>query len=361
MGDPFYNRITQQGIPSTNKTCLTIPAIKDALRRSGLIGRALMNNSNYDLGPLCGPTDADTLDRSRSALNQYFSVLRNANMVQWESGREGYLCTNVAVQAYILFLGSLIKYWEANTAADSREMLVEDILLELDEYMTPIREFLEHADENTISTRFKVPFGSGGPPEYYYRLCHIVKEKFPDFQPEGMQDWETEQSEENKNKADRNINELIMNIQKYIFKVFRSIHGESKDAYWDKGIPDKSIKAKAYERSLDYEVEERLPLETYLEVIEYKKIVEHRQNWNLFKAAFNIPEPGERGLAKNLKWMDRLNELRRIQAHPSEKRHYKVEDFEYIDYIYELFNRQSREAAENPIFESTGYKDSLGE
>ena len=41
VGEPFYNRITQQGMPSTNKTCLTIPALKDALRRSGLLGRVL--------------------------------------------------------------------------------------------------------------------------------------------------------------------------------------------------------------------------------------------------------------------------------------------------------------------------------
>ena len=38
VGEPFYNRITQQGMPSTSKTCLTIPALKDALRRSGLVG-----------------------------------------------------------------------------------------------------------------------------------------------------------------------------------------------------------------------------------------------------------------------------------------------------------------------------------
>jgi hypothetical protein len=41
IGEPFYNKITQQGIPSTNRTCLTIPAIKDALRRSGLLGRSI--------------------------------------------------------------------------------------------------------------------------------------------------------------------------------------------------------------------------------------------------------------------------------------------------------------------------------
>ena len=84
VGEPFYNRITQQGMPSTNKTCLTIPALKDALRRSSLIGRALLNNSNYELGALCGRTDGETLDRARSALTEYFGRFRSANMTEWD-------------------------------------------------------------------------------------------------------------------------------------------------------------------------------------------------------------------------------------------------------------------------------------
>ena len=50
--------------------------------------------------------------------------------------------------------------------------------------------------------------------------------------------------------------------------------------------------------------------------------------------------------------MERVNELRRIPAHPSEKRHYKVEDFEYIDIVHEEFFRRLREAQENPVIEA---------
>jgi hypothetical protein len=110
--------------------------------------------------------------------------------------------------------------------------------------------------------------------------------------------------------------------------------------------------AEAYRRSLDYEVENKLPLETYLEVIEMKKILENRQNWPYFKATFNIPEPGEKGLAKNLRWMDKINELRRIPAHPAEERRYKIEDFQYIDRIYDELMRRLEEARLNPVLET---------
>jgi hypothetical protein len=121
--------------------------------------------------------------------------------------------------------------------------------------------------------------------------------------------------------------------------------------YWDKGVTDKAIKAAAYERSLDAEIEDRLPPETYLEVVEMKKIAENKNNWHLFKAVFNIPEPGEKGFAKNVKWMERINELRRIPAHPARERKYKVEDFEYINFIYEELMKRIKEAQANPVLD----------
>ncbi len=35
--------------------------------------------------------------------------------------------------------------------------------------------------------------------------------------------------------------------------------------------------------------------------------------------------------------MDRFNELRRFSAHPSDKRHFKAEDLEYVQFVHEEF------------------------
>jgi DNA sulfur modification protein DndB len=82
-----------------------------------------------------------------------------------------------------------------------------------------------------------------------------------------------------------------------------------------------------------------------------KKIVENKANWPLFRDVFNIPEEGEKGQAKNLKWMLRVNELRRIAAHPARDRRYRVEDFEYIDFVYDALITRIKEAQANPTFE----------
>jgi hypothetical protein len=337
IGEPLYGRVIQQGIPPTEKTCLTVPALKDGLRRSGLVGEAILKKKEFSPGPLCGTDDNATLDRARAILNSFFQLLVSSNAHQWESGRQGYLCTNVALQAYLLLLGAVISYMESNKGLSARELEPNELIAEIEEYMDPILSWLSTAPAVQMEKHFKVQFGSGGPREYFYRLCAMIKGQFSDFAPEGMEEWAEEQSEDLINEADRKLKELNIHVQKTIFDVFRHVYGADKDAYWNKGITDKKIKTRAYEKSLDDEDEDRLPLENYLDFIEYKKIVENKTHWKLFKPVFDIPEPGEKGYTKNVRWMERINELRRIPAHATEKRHYKTNDFEYIDYVYDEF------------------------
>ena len=337
IGEPLYGRVTQQGIPPTEKTCLTVPALKDGLRRSGLVGEAIFKKKEYSPGPLCEPKDLQTLERARAILNSYFQLLSSANLAQWEKGRMGYLCTNVSLQAYLLLLSSIIGYMESNKGLKARELEPNELIAEIEEYLDPILSWLSTATSVQMENEFKVQFGSGGPPEYYFRLCSMIRKKFSDFVPEGLEDWMEEQSEEYVGEADRKLKVLNIQVQKVIFDVFKNQYGVEKGVYFDKGVTDKQMKTRAFEKSLDVESDERLPLEHYLDFIDFKKIVENKTHWPLFKPVFDIPEDGEKGRARNTEWMDRINKLRRIPAHATVDRHYKKEDFDYIDYIYDEF------------------------
>lgn len=345
IGEPLYGRVTQQGISPTEKTCLTVPALKDGLRRSGLIGAAILQNKEYAPGPLCGINDAETLERARSVINSYLQLIVSANPTQWEGGRQGHLCTNIALQAYLQLLGSLVSYMETNKGMTARELDPSELIAEIEEYMDPILRWLAEANAVQMEKQFKVQFGSGGPREYFFRLCQMIRDSFSDFSPEGMDEWTEEQSDDLVSDADRKLKELNIQVQKVIFDTFRQKYGLEGDAYWNKGVVDKKIKMRAYEKSLDDDDEDRLPLENYLDFIEFKKIVENKTHWSLFKRVFDIAEPGEKGYSKNVQWMERINELRRIPAHATEKRHYKTSDFDYIDYIYEEFMNR-REAVD---------------
>lgn len=337
IGEPLYGRVTQQGIPATEKACLTVPALKDGLRRSNLVGEAILNKKEFSPGPLCGTDDSATLDRARSILNSYFQLLASANLLRWESGPQGHLCTNVAIRAYLLLLNAMISYMESNKGLTARELEPNELIAEIEDYIDPILRWLGETSAIQMEKQFKVQYGSGGPREYFFRLCQMIRESYSDFSPEGMDEWTIDQSEELVADADRKLKDLNIHVQKVIFETFKQKYGLEGDAYWNKGVIDKKIKMRAYEKSLDDEDDVRLPLENYLSFIEYKKIVENKAHWMLFKPIFDIPEPGEKGYSKNVQWMEKINSLRRIPSHATEKRHYKGSDFEYITYIFEEF------------------------
>ena len=334
IGEPLFRKFTQQGIPSTDRACLTIPAIKDGLRRSALIGDAGLKGKEYRPGPLCGLGDLETLDRSRAVINLFFSLIKVSNENLWDVGRVGFICTNTGVHAYLRLFAVLIRYMESNKKLDPRQLSPQELVEEIEEYLEPVLKWLREADLQRAEKEFKVEFGSGGFNEYYFRLCGIVHAHFADFLPEGLAAWTEEQSDDRIDRADRRLKQINVIVQKVIFDKFKSEYGREKDAYWNKGVVDKAIKAKAYEKSLDDTDDARLPLENYLDFIQYKKIVENKTHWPLFAPVFDIPEPGEKGYSKNIQWMERINELRRIPAHATENRRYTVEDFNYIDFIF---------------------------
>ena len=110
LSSPFYNRFTAEGIRGSEKASLTIPQIKSALRRSGLLGKVVLKGV-YEVGALCGQTDNATVLRAQRALNIYFGLIQAADISRWDKGRPGHVCSNEGAQAFCLLLGELIHYF----------------------------------------------------------------------------------------------------------------------------------------------------------------------------------------------------------------------------------------------------------
>jgi len=337
VGEPFYGRVTRQGITGTEVVCLTMPALVQGLRRSGLLGKAAFNNKEFQPGPLSGLNDSESLERARVALNGFFETIKSNREKSWAVGRPGHLCTNIAVQGYLRLFAALIDYMEGETGLTARELEPLEILAEIEEYLDPVLKWLSSASPSAMERRFKVQFGSGGPNEYFFRLVQLVKDVHSDFTPEGTYEWEQERSEERIEAADRKLKELNILVQKSIFDRLRQKYGAEDSAYWEEGV-DQKTRADAYARSLDDELKARVHPENYLFFHEYKKIVEKKGHWDLFKDLFDIQVAGDKKLGKNIQWMDRINGLRRIPAHATQERVYKLEDLDYIDFIHSEFS-----------------------
>ena len=332
---PFYNRVVREGIRATPTTCLTIPGLRIGLHHSGLLGEVVLKN-HYSPGPLTGTTDEGTVSRACKFLNGFFGCIQSANTQLWDMGRDGSICTNVGVQGFLALASSLIQHCVEQEGTEANQLSPELLLKEIEPYLASIQERLQGADASWARSRLNVKYGSGGRRQYHYRLCRMVRESYSQFAPSGYDIWREEQSEERKEMAQSQLRDIATEVHTIIFDNLREAYGEN--GYFEEGIKDVKMKVKAYQRQ--QEDPQRLPLDSYLDFIDYQRIVSTKTHWPMFKGVFNIPERGEKGLAKNVKWMRRINELRRIPAHPTKERSFTLEDFDYLEWVHEeLFSR----------------------
>ena len=297
---PFYNRVVREGIRATPTTCLTIPGLRQGLHHSKLLGEVVLKN-HYSPGPLTAPTDEGTVSRACKFLNGFFGCIKRANPRLWDIGRDGFICTNVGVQGFLALAASLIQHCAEQEGMEVRELSPELLLKEIAPYLVPIQEILQSADEAWARNRLNVKYGSGGRRQYHYRLCRMVRNNVAQFSPPGYDRWREEQSEERNEMAENQLRDITTEVHTIIFGKLRETYGDEE--YFDKGITDIKLKVKAFQRQ--QEDPQRLALDSYLDVIDYQKIVSAKAHWPLFKSVFNIPERGDKGLAKNLKWMKR--------------------------------------------------------
>lgn len=329
-GSPFYGKIATPGLKQGNDVPLTMPEVKQALVQSGLLGTAAVKGKHYVPGPLTGEDDKGTLDRAGDALTAYFNLFAEASPERWALGKPGYLCSNISVGGHIRLLSALIVHMQSETKQDPHQMEGIELIEQLESYLTPVVDYISRAPEEEYSKRFKPRFGSGGVPEHFYKLSDIVAAAAASFSPSGLSDWRKKATEDDTKYADEAVKRLQTVVHDVTVTILRKEYG---DKYLTKGVPNGKILEKAFPRQIeDAKKDEEKDLDVYFDLLDFKDIVEHKQNRGLFKGVFDIEMTGDKGLAFNLRWMEALNNLRRVAAHPA-GRQYKPEDVEFLRWI----------------------------
>jgi len=341
VGGPLFRRVIAQGMQGDDVMCLTMPELKGGIVRSHLIGSLAQKRKLLVDGPLTGDSDLATVKRAAATISAVLQNIRSANPARWDLGREGDLSINVGLRALLMLFNALIthveskkKNFDAHNAEPSE--IIDAILPSLE----PILTYLRDEPSASFKERLGNKYGSGGPLTYFYELAQIIHDADVAFSPEGLTEHIASKDNERIEAASKTISFIENRVSDIIFDHFKKLHGEK---YWNQiGTPQ--MRVKAYERQQSDELDKQLDIEAYLDFIDKKKIIEKPENWEVFKNYFNIPLPGEKGQARNLRWMDRLNELRRVVAH-SHKRAFKSDDLDFLEWIRKEFERRLLEAA----------------
>lgn len=343
LGGALYNRVVKQGLKETELTCLTVPGVKIGIRQSGLIGTPIQKKTMLLPGPLSASSNSTTLRRATDFLSLYLSEIRNANVWRWDRGRSGQLCTNVGVSGFIMLAGAIIEYAERKEKFSAHDLEIEDLMVHIREYLEPVLTYLDQTDDQILDQQLKVPFGSAGPKQYFFNMAKQIRAKYADFAPDGFDEWLAAQSREKSEVTDDRVKNIRAIIVAYLFDKMQALHG---DNYFEKSVTDKKLQTKAYERSLDIPVEDRLSLEHYLDILEYKSIISSKQNWPIVKDVFNIPLKGSKGTANNTSWIAIYNDARKAGEHSTLLRTYTSKDIAFLEWLErELYERLVAAAA----------------
>lgn len=345
VGGPLFRRVVAQGMKGNDIVSLTMPEIKGGIVRSQLLGALAQKRKMLVSGPLAADTDERTVRRATQALNLFLEEIRSTNPERWDCGRKGELCVNVGIRALLLLLHALIKHAERKRRNfEPRNATPEEIVEQALAFAKPVLEFLRSAPDSIFSERFGGKYGSGGPPEYFYELCQLLWEQDNSFSPDGLEQYMASKDSARIQEAETTIKFIEVRVTEIVINYFKKLHGAN---YW-KYVGTKDMRVKAYERQQEEAPEKQLELEAYLDFIDKKRIIEKSENWAVLKTYFDIPFPGEKGQSKNLRWMDRLNELRRIVAHPH-KRAFKPEDLEFLEWIRRAFEEKLLAATDDKV------------
>lgn len=345
LGGPLYNRVVEQGLKETEFTCLTVPGVTMGLRQSGLIGVPIQKNTLLDPGPLTASSNAKTLKRATDFLSLFLSAFRDAAVWRWDRGRPGLLCTNVGVSALLMLAGAIIKYVEQQEKLSAHDLEIEELMMQISEYIQPALNYLGDTDDKILDQELKVAFGSAGPRQYFFNLSKQIRAKYPDFAPEGFDEWLAAQDREKSEITDGRVKNIRSLIVAYLFDKLKEEHG---DNYLEAGIADKGLRTKAFERSLETPADSRHPLEHYLDILEYKKVIDNKANWPLVKAVFDIPLKGEsRNKARNTAWIAHYNTARKEGEHSTRERTYSSNDIKFLEWLERELYEKLVAAAEN--------------
>jgi DGQHR domain-containing protein len=343
---PLFRRFSIPGVVPDESQNLTLAEAAKGLTQSGLLGR-IIGKKNRLPGYLSGSTDEATIERAHKVLNAYFKAIMDTSPSRWNAGREAYICVNPGIRAHLRLLNEVLRNFEGKGVVDPHTTDPDALAAQVTEFVNPLLQWLENASGQDIADRFARKFGEGGVTEYFFALCEILAKKHPEIGGQEFQVHRDRIADKRVRVADENINDLQLVISKVVIETLKRVHGtddleSGEKAYWDLGIDDAGIKQAAYRKQQETPVAKRVPKEAYLDLIDFEKIIRQKSNWDHLSPVFSIPLKGINPKSKtyHLDWLSELNQIRRVAAHKSAYRHYREEDFAFIDWLkQQIFDR----------------------
>ncbi|MCD4753800.1 MAG: DGQHR domain-containing protein [Anaerolineaceae bacterium] len=327
---PFYKRIILAEEKKTDKRCLTVQTLKSwGLNRVKYFG-ILKGDKLIQTGYLHETNREKTLKKSVSFFNHCFKYIETQLSSQWELGKGegGFIAMNIGVTAIIRILDDILDFIVENENINPYDLDGGELADKTIKYLDPITEFIRNLDcEGTKKLRSL--FGSGATEKVQREFQNAIHKKFPEFNPDGLEQWIQESSGQFDNRAhELGHNFIEPMIDEFIIKMLKKEYGLKNDNWWISGVPN-PVQKKCSERKID-DKSTNSP-EHFLTTLHYLSII--NSNWKLLGDYFTPPGKGNVSKGKKLGWLEEFNKIRIKYSHP-QREHVTEQDFGFLEDLH---------------------------
>ena len=219
------------------------------------------------------------------------------------------MATNASVAALVIVIDEILTHLMKTDGLKFSVMTKEQIHEALRPYLESMGRYLQGLDQAAIA-RMK-SFGGGSAKMRVAReYQNAVNGEHEAFEPEGFRQWKKESTLVFNREVKPLCERLNERLSRYVRKNMKREHGENK---WVEALPDEVAK-RGFERMVAEAYKE--PLENYINLADYEKIIEKNSQGAFDLAVFTAP--GQKGGSKKqrLAWFAKLLRVRNKTAHP---------------------------------------------
>ncbi|MDV3753421.1 hypothetical protein CMU20_00150 [Elizabethkingia anophelis] len=298
-----------------DKKIITTSAIENAIKKGAFLGKVSKNRIE-ELGTFYFGDIDEAYERLSSYICEGFKYISENLDEEWRKGSDGMLLINKGVYGIILVLSDLVYFLNDRGVIDSKKDSIKQIFSEVRGYLDPIVLFIRSLDDAT-KTELKSSYGTGGEVKYWRTFQKVIKDTYPEFSPDGLEEYFKKEAKLFNDKAIAHIRDIETEFKKDFRERLEDFFGKK---WFEKGLPPKisdkaTVDALAKNRELEEEDEQVHPWDC-LTIIAYREIA--LKNWqNIFEKEYT--KPGEEkisgGKEEKTKWMVRLERIRNQNFH----------------------------------------------
>lgn len=340
LRSPLRNRMVTEGKKQSPERPITLTGTYEAIRRTQLVG-TIQKGKLYP-GPLYETNSKKTLQRSIDILSRYLEVFRQALPDQWALGsaKGGYLCTNNGVGPLLKLLSAIDSHCKNKLGKDMSTKSPEEFMEEVMPFITPLVTFFNTASPQDFAD-FRRNIGEKGQSNSTFAMMSVINKKNQTFDPPGLQEFLKSKDTEWTEKARHLVPEIQLYLQRMTLQLLEEIHGEGEENWWRKGVPVTVRADVAQRRETNPHGGE---LESFFELIDYKKIAGAPDNWKIFQDYFTFEDSGKKD--DRLAWFDKLNTIRNKVAHP-ERGPVSSSELDFLNSVYEHLRAKDGTSSDN--------------